>query len=44
VVDIEYEREHFEAACRSVGTSISVVLRDLDVNAPGTAGYVYDEC
>ena len=44
VVDIEYTRDGFRAACDSVGDSISVVLRDLDVSPPGNETYVYDEC
>jgi hypothetical protein len=44
VVDIEYTRDGFRVACDSVGDAISVVLRDLDVSPPGSAGYVYDEC
>ncbi len=44
VVDIEYTRDGFRAACDSVGDSISIVLRDLDVSPPGSGSYVYDEC
>jgi len=44
VIDIEYTRAGFRAACSSVGASVSVVLRDLDVTAPGSGSYVYDAC
>jgi Glycoside-hydrolase family GH114 len=44
VIDIEYARRYFTAACASVGASVPVVLRDLDVTAPGSGTYQYDSC
>jgi hypothetical protein len=44
VVAIEYRRQDFDAACRAVGTSVAVVLRDRDVTRPGSGSYVYDAC
>ena len=44
VVAVEYRRQDFAAACKSVGASISVVLRDRQVSTPGSDRYVYDAC
>jgi Glycoside-hydrolase family GH114 len=44
VIAIEYRRRDFRFTCRAVGRRISVVLRNVDVTAPGTKGYRYDSC
>jgi len=44
VLAIEYRRRDFRRACRTVGASVSVVLRDVDVSRPGRAGYRFDAC
>lgn len=44
VVAIEYRNSDFTNACAAVGAEISVVRRDQDVTAPGSASYIYDEC
>jgi hypothetical protein len=43
VLVIEYQRTSFDAGCAAFPT-LSIVLRDLDLVAPGTAGYVFDGC
>lgn len=40
---IEYDRAGFEADCQS-SPQISIVLRDLEVTAPGSSTYVRDAC
>jgi hypothetical protein len=44
VLVIEYSAAGFAAACASVGGTVSVVRRDVDVTTPGSASYVYDSC
>jgi hypothetical protein len=44
VIAIEYRRRDFRRACRAVGASVSVVLRDRRVARSGSAGYVYASC
>jgi hypothetical protein len=44
VIAIEYRRRDFRYTCRTVGDRISVVLRDVDVTAPGSRTYRYDSC
>jgi hypothetical protein len=44
VIAIEYRRRDFRYTCRSVGDRISVVLRDVNVTAPGSRTYRYDAC
>jgi hypothetical protein len=44
VIAIEYRRRDFRHTCRTVGDRIWVVLRNVDVTAPGTKGYRYDAC
>lgn len=44
VIDIEYRRPGFRAACTAVGASISVVLRDVAVSPPADPAHVYDAC
>ncbi|MBX3269078.1 MAG: endo alpha-1,4 polygalactosaminidase [Sandaracinaceae bacterium] len=40
---IEYRRADFDRGCRDF-PQLSIVLRDLNLVAPGSAGYVYDGC
>lgn len=42
VIEIEYRRRDFEAACAA--RSIPIVLRDRLLRTPGKAGYVYAAC
>ena len=44
VIVIEYRRRDFDAACDTVGDSLSVVLRDRQVSRPGSPRYRYDAC
>jgi hypothetical protein len=44
VIVIEYRRRDFQRACRAVGSSLSVVLRDLGVTRPGSRTYRYAAC
>jgi hypothetical protein len=44
VLAIEYRRKDFRRACRSVGASLSVVLRDRGVRRPGSPDYRYAAC
>ncbi|MDN3351873.1 endo alpha-1,4 polygalactosaminidase [Actinomadura sp. DC4] len=44
VVDIEYRPGDFTKACRRVGARLSIVLRDLEVTAPGGPHYVFRSC
>ena len=44
MIVIEYTPEGFATACETVGDRASVVLRDVDVTAPGSETYVYDSC
>jgi hypothetical protein len=44
VIDIEYTRSGFTAACSAVGATVSVVRRDVDVTAPGSSTYTYGAC
>ena len=44
VIAIEYTKSAFTKACRSHGSAISVVLRDVNVTAPGSGTYKYDAC
>jgi hypothetical protein len=44
VISIEYRRKDFNAACRTVGDHISVVLRDRNVSRPTSPRYKYDAC
>jgi hypothetical protein len=43
VLVIEYERESFDRGC-SAHPELSIVLRDRDVSAQGSPGYVYEGC
>ncbi len=44
VIVVEYRRRDFDAACDTVGDSLTVVLRDRLVSRPGSPRYVYDAC
>jgi hypothetical protein len=44
VLDVEYDRDSFAAACRSIGDHSSVVLRDTALSQPTSATYLYDAC
>ena len=44
VIVIEYDRTHFRRACAGFGRRLSVVLRDIDLTAPGSPGHLYDSC
>ena len=44
VIDIEYGRRGFRAACAAVGRRVAVVLRDRDVSTPASARYRYRSC
>jgi hypothetical protein len=40
---IEYREQDFVAGCSDF-PELSIVLRDLNVSAPGASSYVYDGC
>jgi Glycoside-hydrolase family GH114 len=44
VIDIEYGRRGFRAACAEIGRRVAVVLRDRDVSTPASARYRYRAC
>jgi hypothetical protein len=44
VFEIEYTSAAYTAACKAVGTGLSVIQRDLDIVPRGTAGYAYRSC
>jgi hypothetical protein len=44
VLAIEYRRRDFDRACRTIGGTISVVLRDVDVTPPGSRSYRFATC
>ena len=44
VIVIEYDQSQYTKACRSYGSTLSIVLRDLDVSAPGSGSYVFKSC
>ncbi|MFD6275884.1 endo alpha-1,4 polygalactosaminidase [Streptomyces sp. NPDC060209] len=44
VIVIEYKASAFNATCAAFGSRLSVVLRDVDVSAPGDSGYVRKTC
>ncbi len=43
VIVIEYRRSDFDEGCADF-PNLSIVLRDLDLVAPGSSGYMYDGC
>jgi hypothetical protein len=44
VIVIEYSQAQFTKACNAYGSTLSIVLRDLDVTAPGSGSYVFKSC
>jgi hypothetical protein len=44
VIVIEYTRSQFLRACDAYGSTLSIVLRDVDVTAPGSDSYMYKAC
>jgi hypothetical protein len=44
VIVIEYSQSQFTKACSSYGKTLSIVLRDVDVTAPGSGSYVFKSC
>ncbi|GAA0553782.1 endo alpha-1,4 polygalactosaminidase [Paractinoplanes ferrugineus] len=44
VIVIEYSAAGFTKACRTYGSKLSVVLRDVDVTAPGSGSYTFKTC
>ena len=44
VIAIEYRRQDFTEACRTLGDEISIVLRDRQVSVPGSRRYAYEAC
>ena len=41
---VEYANAGYSAACSAVGSTNSVIQRNLDVRPSGSSGYVYKEC
>jgi hypothetical protein len=44
VIVIEYSASAFTKACNGFGSTLSIVLRDLNVTAPGSGTYKYNAC
>lgn len=44
VIVIEYTAGQFTKACNSYGSTLSIVLRDVDVTTPGSKSYVFKSC
>ncbi|WP_405164675.1 endo alpha-1,4 polygalactosaminidase [Nocardia sp. NBC_01499] len=44
VIDIEYTEPGMSAACAGYGSKLSIVLRDVEVSAPGEPDYVRKTC
>ncbi|RDG35438.1 endo alpha-1,4 polygalactosaminidase [Streptomyces corynorhini] len=44
VIVIEYKEKYFKETCAGFGDRLSVVLRDVDVTAPGSSSYVRKTC
>jgi hypothetical protein len=44
VIVIEYSQSKFTKACSSYGSTLSIVLRDVDVTTPGSGSYVFKTC
>jgi len=44
VIVIEYTQKAFTKACTTYGSKLSIVLRDVDVTAPGSSSYVFKTC
>jgi hypothetical protein len=44
VIVIEYTKSPFKKACKNYGSTLTIVLRDVLVTAPGSPTYQYDAC
>ena len=44
VIIIEYRLMDFDKTCADVGDALPVVLRDVEVTAPGSSSYRYLDC
>jgi hypothetical protein len=44
VIVIEYSQSKFTKACTAYGSTLSIVLRDVDVTAPGSGSYAFKTC
>jgi Glycoside-hydrolase family GH114 len=44
VIAVEYRRRDFRRACKAVGNTVSVVLRDRNVTTPDSPSYQYAAC
>lgn len=44
VIVVEYARAGFQRACTRFGPALSVVLRDVELTAPGSSGYQFGTC
>jgi len=44
VLVVEYSQSQFTKACNAYGGTLSIVLRDVDVTAPGSGSYVFKSC
>jgi hypothetical protein len=44
VIVVEYGQSQFTKACNAYGATLSIVLRDVDVTAPGSGSYVFKTC
>jgi hypothetical protein len=44
VIVVEYDAAQFARACGRFGGQVSVILRDVDLTAPGSSSYRYDSC
>jgi endo-alpha-1,4-polygalactosaminidase (GH114 family) len=44
MIDIEYTQEGFEQACATVGATVSVIRRDIDLTTPSSSEYDYAAC
>lgn len=44
VIVIEYTQKQFTKACTAYGSTLSIVLRDVDVTTPGSSSYVFKTC
>jgi hypothetical protein len=44
VIVIEYTKSPFKKACKNYGSTLTIVLRDVLVTAPGSQTYQYDAC
>lgn len=44
VIVIEYSQSQFTKACNAYGSTLSIVLRDVDVTTPGSGSYAFKSC